>query len=153
LAQQHASRVKQHGQRLYRQSDGSLGAQPAQRQPYTVANRHKWHGLVHHCRQLPGVNPQLERTGDRDVAVKAGALLCVFGERTAATCCSAVMPPQDGQHATASTSPTSSTRRPLQQQVRCCVLARELLWVPPLCRGSLTPLRLFVCFCRSGARV
>lgn len=27
------------------------------------ANRHKWHGLVQHCRQLPGVNQQLERAG------------------------------------------------------------------------------------------
>lgn len=75
LAQQHANRLKQHGQRMYRQADGSLGtgAQPAERQPYTVANRRKWHGLVRHCRQLPGVNPQLERTGDCDAGACAAA--------------------------------------------------------------------------------
>lgn len=63
LQQQHSGRVQERGPRLYRQADGSLAHSTPEKQPYAVANRHKWHGLVQHCRQLPGVNQQLERAG------------------------------------------------------------------------------------------
>eukprot|EP00878_Enallax_costatus_P046732 GHUV01057007.1.p1 GENE.GHUV01057007.1~~GHUV01057007.1.p1 ORF type:complete len:150 (+),score=51.90 GHUV01057007.1:1065-1514(+) len=48
---------------MYRQPDGSLFPTPPPADPYTVANRKRWSGLVKHCRRQPGVDQQLERTG------------------------------------------------------------------------------------------
>jgi hypothetical protein len=47
------------------------------------ANRRKWHRVVQHCRQLPGVNQQLERSGAQ---CHAGCLVHMQRRNTACTC-------------------------------------------------------------------
>lgn len=47
------------------------------------ANRRKWHGVVQHCRQLPGVNQQLERSG---ALCHAGCLVHMQRRNTTCTC-------------------------------------------------------------------
>eukprot|EP00878_Enallax_costatus_P027079 GHUV01029122.1.p1 GENE.GHUV01029122.1~~GHUV01029122.1.p1 ORF type:complete len:195 (+),score=63.59 GHUV01029122.1:814-1398(+) len=63
LRRAHNNRLRDHGTRMYRQPDGSLFPTPPPADPYTVANRKRWSGLVKHCRRQPGVDQQLERTG------------------------------------------------------------------------------------------
>ncbi|KAL6746125.1 hypothetical protein V8C86DRAFT_2952349 [Haematococcus lacustris] len=55
-------RLREHGPRVYRQPDGSLGPAPPPRDPYTVANRMKWQVLADHCRKT-GSSPDFDKTG------------------------------------------------------------------------------------------
>lgn len=47
-------RVREHGRREYRWPDGVLRPEKPPANPYTVANRRRWKGLVDHCRTHGG---------------------------------------------------------------------------------------------------
>lgn len=62
----HTRRVREHGRREYRWPDGVLRPEKPPANPYTVANRRRWKGLVDHCR-IHGGDRTFKSTGGRSL--------------------------------------------------------------------------------------